>query len=177
MIRSFLFSLVAFISLAVLPASSHAVVVWDFVAGGGTFTGWVEFDDTHPSFVGGGLVTSDDAVIDSYMTDGSSVWTFTENLSGDPRFLLGPNPAIPLDSFLAGWESHDLSPPTPTDDTLLAGGWQGSIAVESDVTSVFDGSFSLRPIAPAVPEPASIAIWSILGICLAGYGYRRRRQR
>ncbi len=29
---------------------------------------------------------------------------------------------------------------------------------------------------PVVPEPASIAIWSILGLCLAGYGYRRRRQ-
>ncbi len=26
-----------------------------------------------------------------------------------------------------------------------------------------------------VPEPASIAIWSFLGLCLAGYGYRRRR--
>ncbi len=25
-----------------------------------------------------------------------------------------------------------------------------------------------------VPEPASIAIWSLLGLCLAGYGYRRR---
>ncbi len=29
--------------------------------------------------------------------------------------------------------------------------------------------------AAAVPEPASIAIWSLLGLCLAGYGYRRRR--
>ncbi len=28
----------------------------------------------------------------------------------------------------------------------------------------------------AVPEPASIAIWTILGLCLAGYGYRRRKQ-
>ncbi len=28
---------------------------------------------------------------------------------------------------------------------------------------------------PAVPEPASIAIWSLLGLCLAGYGYRRRK--
>ncbi len=26
-----------------------------------------------------------------------------------------------------------------------------------------------------VPEPHSIAIWSILGVCLAGYGYRRRQ--
>ncbi len=30
--------------------------------------------------------------------------------------------------------------------------------------------------APAVPEPASIAIWSLLGLTLAGYGYRRRRR-
>ncbi len=27
-----------------------------------------------------------------------------------------------------------------------------------------------------VPEPASIAIWGILGLCLAGYGYLRRRR-
>jgi len=27
-----------------------------------------------------------------------------------------------------------------------------------------------------VPEPASIAIWSLLGLCLAGYGYRRRNK-
>ncbi len=27
-----------------------------------------------------------------------------------------------------------------------------------------------------VPEPASIAIWSLLGLCLAGYGYQRRRR-
>ncbi len=33
----------------------------------------------------------------------------------------------------------------------------------------------LAPEITAVPEPHSIAIWSILGICLAGYGYRRRR--
>ncbi len=33
----------------------------------------------------------------------------------------------------------------------------------------------LAPEITAVPEPASIAIWSILGLCLAGYGYRRRR--
>ncbi len=32
------------------------------------------------------------------------------------------------------------------------------------------------PGGPAVPEPASITIWSLLGLCLAGYGYRRRKQ-
>ncbi len=36
--------------------------------------------------------------------------------------------------------------------------------------------FQLDLVEVAVPEPASIAIWSILGICLAGYGYRRRRR-
>ncbi len=39
----------------------------------------------------------------------------------------------------------------------------------------FDGS-ALTLTAVNVPEPASIAIWSILGLCLAGYGYRRRRK-
>ncbi len=42
----------------------------------------------------------------------------------------------------------------------------------------FDGALATPPTPPSnnVPEPASIAIWSILGICLAGYGYRRRRR-
>ncbi len=34
----------------------------------------------------------------------------------------------------------------------------------------------IAPVAPAVPEPASIAIWSLMGLCLAGYGYRRGRR-
>ncbi len=34
---------------------------------------------------------------------------------------------------------------------------------------------STGPPGNVVPEPASIAIWSLLGLCLAGYGYRRRR--
>ncbi len=42
-----------------------------------------------------------------------------------------------------------------------------------------DDGFNIYTAVPAdvtpVPEPASIAIWSFLGICLAGYGYRRRR--
>ncbi len=35
---------------------------------------------------------------------------------------------------------------------------------------------SFTAAAEVVPEPASIAIWSFLGLCLAGYGYRRRRR-
>ncbi len=37
------------------------------------------------------------------------------------------------------------------------------------------GEVRFTEAAAPVPEPASIAIWSILGLCLAGYGYRRRR--
>ncbi len=37
-------------------------------------------------------------------------------------------------------------------------------------------AFTLNGKVTAIPEPHSIAIWSILGICLAGYGYRRRRR-
>ncbi len=33
-----------------------------------------------------------------------------------------------------------------------------------------------NPNAVAVPEPHSIAIWSLFGLCLAGYGYRRGRK-
>ncbi len=39
----------------------------------------------------------------------------------------------------------------------------------------FDGTAATTGGGAVVPEPASIAIWSLLGLCLAGYGYRRRR--
>ncbi len=51
------------------------------------------------------------------------------------------------------------------------GGWGFGMVDDVVLTNIAD------PASAVVPEPASIAIWSILGICLAGYGYRRRRQR
>ncbi len=39
----------------------------------------------------------------------------------------------------------------------------------ADVTGVLPGT-------QIVPEPTSIAIWTLLGLCLAGYGYRRRKR-
>ncbi len=60
----------------------------------------------------------------------------------------------------------------------------GTVGMSGDLRWVFsqndDQTFAWATGAPAggneVPEPASIAIWSILGLCLAGYGYRRRRR-
>ncbi len=50
---------------------------------------------------------------------------------------------------------------------------------ESDDTFLVDNILigeSFADVVPtAVPEPASIVVWSLLGLCLAGYGYRRRR--
>ncbi len=43
----------------------------------------------------------------------------------------------------------------------------------NEVDTIMRGDFGGG--TTVVPEPASIAIWSILGLCLAGYGYRRRR--
>ncbi len=43
-------------------------------------------------------------------------------------------------------------------------------ATYADVTP-----FTVTPPDNVVPEPASIAIWTILGLCLVGYGYRRRK--
>ena len=35
----------------------------------------------------------------------------------------------------------------------------------------------LEVFAAAVPEPASVAIWTLLGLAAAGFGYRQRRRR
>lgn len=46
---------------------------------------------------------------------------------------------------------------------------------DQDVRDIFNGA---PIVAPAViPEPASIAIWSLIGLGLAGFGYRRYRRK
>lgn len=74
------------------------------------------------------------------------------------------------------------------------GGWNSgnSLALMIEETSIsgertaesFDGEAGSAPILlvdftefVAVPEPASIAIWSLLGIALAGFGYFRMRKK
>ncbi len=56
--------------------------------------------------------------------------------------------------------------------------WQQYNGRQSDTNWHFyalSDDLTVQEVA-AVPEPASIAIWSILGLCLAGYGYRRRNK-
>ena len=62
----------------------------------------------------------------------------------------------------------------------IANFWIG-ITVPDDIDGVLDGQavFTLRQLGSvaAVPEPASIAIWSLIGLCFAGFGYYRTRRK
>ncbi len=49
------------------------------------------------------------------------------------------------------------------------GGTSGAFHALSEVEF-----FGIEAVSETVPEPASIAIWTLLGLCLAGYAYRRR---
>ena len=53
------------------------------------------------------------------------------------------------------------------------------ITVSDDIDGIIDGQavFTLRQSAVATPEPASIALWTMLGVALAGFGYRRARRK
>ena len=85
---------------------------------------------------------------------------------------------------------------TAVSDALAGDGFLRMILTHSDETITgshhfarFDdetvGTSDFRPellvnhsfVPTSVPEPASIAIWTLLGLCVAGYGYRRRRTR
>jgi len=69
--------------------------------------------------------------------------------------------------------------------SLAAGiepGNAGQFVLSIDVDEGFNSSaggatFTLRQTFAPVPEPASIAIWSLIGIGLAGFGYLRSRRR
>ncbi len=37
------------------------------------------------------------------------------------------------------------------------------------------GTFTLTLVASPVPEPASVAVWSLLGMCIAGWSWRRKK--
>ncbi len=65
-----------------------------------------------------------------------------------------------------------------SDDAALFTGGLGEVVQDGDFfLQLADGTGVTtqgQTQSPVVPEPASIAIWSLLGLCLAGYGYRRR---
>ena len=93
------------------------------------------------------------------------------------------------DAFDPDWlRAPNLSPGgTPIEGSSGVQGhyflMEGLSSADVNIKGLSAGSPGRAPIAgfqivdttpAAVPEPASIAIWSLLGLCLAGYGYRRR---
>lgn len=76
--------------------------------------------------------------------------------------------------LISGYDEWDISNLGTVDVSLPAGATFDNFIVDDDSARLTNLVFA-SATDPVVPEPASIAIWSIFGICLAGYGYRRRR--
>ncbi len=73
--------------------------------------------------------------------------------------------------LLGDWEPGDAPIPITDPD------WRGFAGPSApDMIDLEAWLYLNERGAAAVPEPHSIAIWSLLGLCLAGYGYRRRRR-
>jgi hypothetical protein len=138
----------------------------------------------------------------TYTVDTMHVWNYHEQAANrgmrDTNIYYSTVETADASNFASGdWTLFDAKtmttgytgvngPYTPTDNIAMGGLTARVIGIEilnsvSDPNNVgigklqFDGELFVPP-TNNVPEPASIAIWSFLGICLAGYGYRRRRR-
>jgi hypothetical protein len=69
---------------------------------------------------------------------------------------------IPTDSRSIGLAFSSPNPPMLSDGTLIDHG---------------SSAFAIPVPSPAVPEPASLIVWSLLGLTVAGANWRRRRMR
>ena len=67
--------------------------------------------------------------------------------------------------------------------TTIGGRVDGWFNGQIDEVKIFDIALSQQqimdamqaPVSNVVPEPTSIAIWTLIGLGLAGFGYRRYR--
>ena len=66
---------------------------------------------------------------------------------------------------------------------FIANGLNGGLGIVDESATGFqfalqlDGTGSGVGVAAVVPEPSSIALWSLIGISLAGFGYYRKRRK
>ena len=161
--------------------SSHPTLIMRSPAFSLTATSDIEFQLTGGQGSGNTYATSA-AVPAGNSIGGNGQQKFYLRRESDDAYLLNQRRSGNGNSYQTfNWDSATLGAATLGDaanETYTLdwvdnynGGWGFGMLDDVVLTNIAD------PASAVVPEPASIAIWSILGICLAGYGYRRRRQR
>ena len=114
-------------------------------------------------------------------------------IAGDPadtpdttvRIGVDPTGGLNPAAATVHWRAPETTGAQWTDLELYftATGASSTLFLESNQTFALDGHWSgfdnvrLAESAPAVPEPASVAIWSFVGIGLAGFTLRQVRSR
>lgn len=83
------------------------------------------------------------------------------------------------------WEWNETAIGVESTRGLRGGGWGGGYGLLrasngyglASVTEFPDIGFRVASVSAPVPEPSSFAVWSLIGLSLAGAGWRRRRAR
>ncbi len=111
------------------------------------------------------------------------------NVAGDFEIVTNPNAQLEVNGTtdlteVNFWDILGWTAPGPSTDLVtfntFGGGEFDNIAFNETFTDagghlVLFGLDNDSIFLAAVPEPASIAIWSLLGLTLGGFGYRRMR--
>ena len=111
-------------------------------------------------------------------------WYIYDRNNGDTPFgTISPDDAGNTTGDILTWFYDGNLDPVSDDQYAFTGIWSSSdTSLEFDITGtsgnrVRVNGLELRPVlAEVVPEPASIALWFLLGLGLVGYGFLRRRK-
>ncbi len=132
------------------------------IANGGTYELEIADPDSVPG-TGWDLIDVDDLTFDNAWILDIVDFGLTRDIDPSEQFVI------------AMMDTTDFDPANASITTPLD--WfvgPNPLFLDNDGNLVLTNVSNIAQAGAAVPEPASIAMWSILGICLAGYGYRRR---
>ena len=149
---------------AVAPGASIDTITGSnlAIATGGTYELEIADPDSIPG-TGWDLIDVDDLTFDGAWNLDIIDFGLTRDIDPSEQFVI------------AMMDTTDFDPANASITTPLD--WfvgPNPLFLDNDGNLVLTNVSNIAQTGAAVPEPASIAIWSILGICLAGYGYRRR---
>ena len=123
----------------------------------------------------------------------ASIWTVLDPISvvsdnAGTTFMINPDGSILAGGSPAAFELYSVEFETMLDDITgfrLEALEDGTLPFDGPGRATGNGNFVVQEFsvfqsqiqAQAVPEPASVAIWSLIGIGLAGFGYYRLRRK